>query len=146
MVEARLTDQPLDVNALLRELQAPDNGAYLVFLGTVRNHHQGRAVECIFYEAYAQMALRELQRIAREVADQFNLTQLLIVHRVGLHKIGDASLAVVVGSHHRPAAYDASRLVVERIKKDVPIWKREFFSDGSVDWVLADKLVRSERA
>jgi molybdopterin synthase catalytic subunit len=146
MVEARLTEQPIDVNALLAELKAPENGAYLVFLGTVRNHHQGRAVQCIYYEAYAGMALKELQKIARDVAEEFKLTDLVIIHRTGLHQVGDASLCVVVGSHHRPAAFDASRKVVELIKHDVPIWKREYFTDGSVDWVLADKLVKSEKA
>ncbi|CAG0927304.1 molybdopterin synthase catalytic subunit [Planctomycetaceae bacterium] len=146
MIEARLTEQPIDVNALLAELKAPENGAYLVFLGTVRNHHQGRAVQCIYYEAYAGMALKELQKIAREVAEEFKLPDLVIIHRTGLHQVGDASLCVVAGSHHRAAAYEASRKVVELIKHDVPIWKREYFTDGSVDWVLADKLVKSEKA
>lgn len=146
MISARLTEKAIDVNALLAELQAPENGAYLVFLGTVRNHHQGRDVQCIYYEAYAGMAQKELQRIADDVAREYKLEHLIIVHRTGLHQIGDASLAVVLGSHHRPAAYEASRKVVELIKKDVPIWKREFFKDGSIDWVLADKLVKSEPA
>ncbi len=143
MIEARLTPEPLDANALLREIADPQDGAAVLFLGVVRNHHQGRDVLRIDYEAYGPMALKELQKIAQDVARQHGLERVLVVHRFGRHEIGDASIAVVIGSPHRGAAFDAAREIMDRIKQEVPIWKKEYFADGSVDWVLADKLVRS---
>ena len=143
MIEARLTTEPIDANALLAETAAPENGAQVLFLGVVRDHHKGREVLRIDYEAYEPMALKELQRIADEVAAQSGLKHLLVVHRFGRHEIGDASLAVVAASPHRPAAFEAAKTIVDRIKKDVPIWKKEYFADGTIEWVLADKLVRS---
>jgi molybdopterin synthase catalytic subunit len=66
-----------------------------------------------------------------------------VVHRFGRHEIGDASIAVAIGSPHRAAAFDAAKMIMDRVKKDVPIWKKEFFADGTIEWVLADKLVKS---
>lgn len=144
MIQARLTTQPIDTNALLRELGNPVDGAQVLFLGVVRNHHQGRAVKRIDYEAYEPMALKELQKVATEVAAEFALERVLVVHRFGRHEIGDASIAVAIGSPHRAAAFDAARKIMDRVKVDVPIWKKEHFADGTVEWVLADKLVKSE--
>lgn len=146
MITARLTTAKLDPNALLAEIGHAQDGAQVLFLGMVRNHHQGRAVQRIDYEAYEPMALKELQRIAAEVASEFKIDRLLVVHRTGRHEIGDASIAVVIGSHHRAAAFDAAKRVMDRVKKDVPIWKKEFFVDGTIEWVLADKLVKSQPA
>ncbi|MCC6573152.1 MAG: molybdenum cofactor biosynthesis protein MoaE [Planctomycetes bacterium] len=144
-VEARLTDKPIDANALLAQCAARENGAQLLFLGVVREQHQGRKVTRIDYEAYEGMALKQLQKLAEEIAAEFQLADVLVVHRTGRHEIGDASLAVIVGSPHRGAAFDATRKLVDRLKHEVPIWKREYFADGSVEWVLADKLVKAEK-
>ncbi len=144
MIEARLTTQAIDPNALLRELGHAADGAQVLFLGVVRDHHQGRAVRRIDYEAYEPMALKELQKVATEVAGEFDLQRVLVVHRFGRHEIGDASIAVVIGSPHRAAAFDAARKIMDRVKVDVPIWKKEHFADGTIEWVLADKLVKSE--
>lgn len=143
MIEARLTTKAIDTAALLAELADAQDGAQVLFLGVVRNHHQGRAVAHIDYEAYEPMALKELQRITHTVAKKHGLGNVLVVHRFGRHQIGDASIAVVIGSPHRGPAFDAAREIMDLVKKDVPIWKKEHFSDGTVDWVLADKLVRS---
>ncbi|MCG3183917.1 MAG: Molybdopterin synthase catalytic subunit 1 [Planctomycetes bacterium] len=144
MIQARLTTEPIDTNALLRELAHPEDGAQVLFLGVVRNHHQGREVLRIDYEAYEPMALKELQKIADEMAAKHGLQRVLVVHRFGRHEIGDASIAVVIGSPHRAAAFKAAQEIMDRVKTDVPIWKKEFFKDGTIEWVLADKLVRSE--
>jgi molybdopterin synthase catalytic subunit len=146
MIEARLTTEPIDHPALLKELADPGDGAQVLFLGIVRNHHQGREVKRIDYEAYEPMALKELQRIAKEVADEYNLERVLIVHRFGRHEIGDASIAVAIGSPHRAAAFDAAKRIMDRVKRDVPIWKKEYFADGTIEWVLADQLERSQVA
>lgn len=146
MIHARLTTDPIDANALLAEIAHDADGAQVLFLGVVRNHHQGREVLRIDYEAYEPMALKELQRITEEVARQYELERVLVVHRFGRHEVGDASIAVVIGSPHRAPAFEAAKEIMDRVKKDVPIWKKEHFADGTIEWVLADKLVRSEQA
>ncbi|MBK8205577.1 MAG: molybdenum cofactor biosynthesis protein MoaE [Planctomycetes bacterium] len=143
MIEARLTTKAIDTPALLAELADAQDGALVLFLGVVRNHHQGRSVAHIDYEAYEPMALKELQRITHAVAQSYALSNVLVVHRFGRHNIGDASIAVVIGSPHRGPAFEAAREIMDQVKKDVPIWKKEHFSDGTIEWVLADKLVRS---
>ncbi|MBX3473448.1 MAG: molybdenum cofactor biosynthesis protein MoaE [Planctomycetes bacterium] len=145
MISARLTTERLDASALLAEIGHERDGAQVLFLGVVRNHHQGRAVTRIDYEAYEPMARKELQKIADEVAKAHGLERVIVVHRFGRHEIGDASIAVVIGSPHRAAAFDAARQIMDRIKTDVPIWKKEHFTDGTIEWVLADKLVKSEK-
>lgn len=145
MISARLTTERLDANALLAEIGHERDGAQVLFLGVVRNHHQGRAVARIDYEAYEPMARKELQKIADEVAHEYGLDRVLVVHRFGRHEVGDASIAVVIGSPHRGPAFDAARKIMDRVKTDVPIWKKEHFADGTIEWVLADKLVKSER-
>jgi molybdopterin synthase catalytic subunit len=144
MITARLTKDPIDPNALLRELADDTDGAQVLFLGVVRNHHQGREVKRIDYEAYEPMALKVLQRITEEVAARHKLDRVLVVHRFGRHEIGDASIAVVIGSAHRAPAFEAAKEIMDRVKVDVPIWKKEHFADGTIEWVLADKLVKSE--
>jgi molybdopterin synthase catalytic subunit len=144
MITARLTKDPIDPNALLRELADDTDGAQVLFLGVVRNHHQGREVKRIDYEAYEPMALKVLQRITEEVAAKHKLERVLVVHRFGRHEIGDASIAVVIGSAHRAPAFEAAKEIMDRVKVDVPIWKKEHFADGTIEWVLADKLVKSE--
>jgi molybdopterin synthase catalytic subunit len=146
MIEARLTHEKIDANALLAEIANASDGAQVLFLGIVRNHHQGREVLRIDYEAYEPMALKELQKIADEEAAKHGLERVLVVHRFGRHEIGDASVAVVIASAHRAAAFEAAKRIMDRIKQDVPIWKKEYFADGTVEWVLADKLMRSEAA
>lgn len=144
MIEARLTDGPIDAAALLAEISHAGDGAQVLFLGVVRNHHQGRAVLRIDYEAYRPMALKQLQKIADAHAASHGLERVLVVHRLGRHEIGDASIAVVIGSPHRAAAFEAARQIMDQVKQDAPIWKKEYFADGTIEWVLADKLVRSE--
>jgi molybdopterin synthase catalytic subunit len=144
VITARLTKDPIDPNALLRELADDTDGAQVLFLGVVRNHHQGREVKRIDYEAYEPMALKLLQRITEEVAGKHKLDRVLVVHRFGRHEIGDASIAVVIGSAHRAPAFEAAKEIMDLVKVDVPIWKKEHFADGTIEWVLADKLVRSE--
>ena len=143
MITARLTTDPIDTNALLRELANERDGAQVLFLGVVRNHHQGREVLRIDYEAYEPMAQKELQKITEEVASKHGLERVLVVHRFGRHEVGDASIAVVIGSPHRAPAFGAAKEIMDRVKVDVPIWKKEYFADGIVEWVLADKLVKA---
>lgn len=129
-----LTDDPIDPRALVAGVMRNSDGAYVLFEGVVRNHHEGRAVESIFYDAYRPMAEKEIDTIVREVRSQFPDVALAVVHRLGHLVVGDASIAIVAASPHRAEAFAACRLVIDRIKETVPIWKKERGPDGE-EWV-----------
>ncbi|MFP5288352.1 MAG: molybdenum cofactor biosynthesis protein [Thermoanaerobaculia bacterium] len=129
---AELVDGPIDVDRAARSVEAPGFGAVVVFLGTVRDHHAGRAVEKLTYSAYRKMAADTLAKI---VADLEALgTRVAIVHRLGEVPVGEASVVIAVGSPHRALAYEARRTALERLKAEVPIWKREHYAEGEAVW------------
>jgi molybdopterin synthase catalytic subunit len=129
-----ITQEPLDIAALHQEVEDAGAGCTLAFVGTVRNNKQGRNVLRIQYESYESMAERVLWRIAEEAASRWPLRKLVILHRTGLLEIGDASVAIVVSTAHRAEGFDILRFVIETLKRDVPVWKKEHFEDGEV-WV-----------
>ena len=116
------------------EVASPERGAVLVFEGRVRNHHGGRAVAALTYSAYETMAAERLERICRELEESAPGLKVAIRHRLGEVPAGEASVVIAVASPHRQAAYEASRLALERLKKEVPIWKLERYGDGSESW------------
>ena len=129
-----LTDEPIDPRALVESVMRRSDGAYVLFEGVVRDHHEGKAVESIFYDAYRPMAEKEIETIVREVQAQFPDVALAVVHRLGHLVVGDASIAIVAASPHRAESFAACRLVIDRIKETVPIWKKERGPDGE-EWV-----------
>lgn len=129
-----LTDDPIDAAALVKSVMRRSDGAYVLFEGVVRDHHEGRAVESIFYDAYRPMAEKEIDLIMRDVQAQFPVVALAVVHRLGQLVVGDASIAIVAASPHRAEAFGACRLVIDRIKQTVPIWKKER-GPGGEEWV-----------
>ena len=135
MPHVALVHHPLDATALLARVQRPANGAELVFVGTVREEHAGRAVTGIEYSAYEAMAIAELGRIVEEAAAQFGTPDVACEHRLGALAVGEASVVIAVGHPRRAGAYDASRWVIEALKARVPIWKREHYADGTREWV-----------
>ena len=132
-----IVDHPIDSGALLAEVADHSTGATLLFLGTVREVNDGRGVTGIEYSAYRGMAERELADIARETANRFNSEHIVIEHRLGTLELGEASVAIAVAHAHRGEAYEASRYVIEQLKKRVPIWKLEHYVDGERSWVNA---------
>ncbi len=128
-VIARLVRTPIDLPAL----GAPDprDGAVCLFVGVVRNENAGRAVARLEYEAYEEMALPLMEEIARETLAQFPVTRVELVHRLGSLAIGEPSVAVAVTSPHRAEAFAACRYAIDELKKRVPIWKKELYTDGS---------------
>lgn len=126
--------EPIDLETLLAQGDSPSNGADLVFIGKVRDHSRGKTVLYIDYEIYDSMAIRELNRIADETAEKWKPGRILIAHRHGRVNIGEASIVIAVSSPHRDESYQASRYIIDEIKKRVPIWKKEFYSDGS-EWI-----------
>jgi molybdopterin synthase catalytic subunit len=112
----------------------PSDGAYVLFEGVVRNHHEGKAVESIFYDAYRPMAEKEIGKIVEEVRAAFNDVAVAVVHRLGHLVVGDSSIAICAASPHRAEAFAACRMMIDRIKETVPIWKKERGPDGD-EWV-----------
>jgi molybdopterin synthase catalytic subunit len=131
----RVTREPIDAAALLHGAVAPSDGAALLFLGVVRDEQGGRAVSHLEYEAYAPMAEAKLREIAAEARERWDTGEISVVHRVGRLEVGEASVAIVVASPHRAEAYEASRYVIEELKRRVPVWKREGYVDGASEWV-----------
>jgi molybdopterin synthase catalytic subunit len=129
----------------LSEIADDSCGAVTVFLGCVRNVNDGKSVTGIEYSAYRSMAEREMGAIAREAADRFDVTRLVIEHRVGALVLGDVSVAVVAAHPHRGPALDAMRFAIEQLKRRVPIWKLELYTDGTREWVGAQSGIGNPR-
>ena len=113
-------------------------GACVIFEGWVRNHNEGRSVHSLDYQAYAPLALSEGETILDEAIDRFKLRAASAVHRAGSLAIGDMAVWVGVSADHRDAAYNASRWIIDEIKRRVPIWKNEHYADGESGWLHPD--------
>lgn len=131
-----LIQSPLDLGELLASVQSPERGGVACFLGTVRNHHGGREVLRLEYSAYAPMVEAECARIVAEAESRWQVA-VALRHRIGRLEIGDAAVAVAAASAHRDEAFVACRHVIDELKRRVPIWKREVYADGAVEWVGA---------
>jgi len=132
-----LTREPIDTEAIRRDLARPDDGAVVVFEGVVRNNTHGRPTEHLEYECYEGMAVEVMARIGREIAASFPIGRIAIVHRLGRLAIGETSVVVAVAAPHRRAAFQAALEGIDRLKRLVPIWKKEQFAGGEV-WVEGD--------
>ena len=132
--EVALVTHAIDVQGLLERAGDPAAGAVLSFVGTVRDSKQGRSVLRIEYEAYEPMARKVLERIGAELGAGWPVVSVALVHRIGRVEVGEASIAIVVATPHRAAGFEALRHGIEAVKRDLPVWKHEFFADGAV-WV-----------
>ena len=138
---ADLVDVPIDTDAVVATVAGPGRGAVLVFLGTVRDSHAGRGVEKLTYSAYRTMALEGLERIVADLEASSPGLRAAIVHRLGEVPVGEASVVIAVASPHRAAAYEANRTALERLKTEIPIWKREHYTEGPPVWREEEPLV-----
>jgi molybdopterin synthase catalytic subunit len=129
-----LTSRPIDARAVAARIQTGGDGAIVTFEGTSRNQTGGRPVLCLDYECYESMSLKLMAQIGREIAAAHAITHIAIVHRLGRVLVGETSVAVVVTAPHRRPAFEAALEGINRVKKLVPIWKKEHFADGEV-WV-----------
>jgi MoaE-MoaD fusion protein len=123
---------PIATNAILDQIKQGEDGAAVVFEGVVRNQTRGRKTLYLDYEAYEEMALRQMEALAAQALTQFQIRDLAIVHRLGRLQIGETSVLIVVAAAHRAAAFDACRCLIDTLKRTVPIWKKENFEDGVV--------------
>ena len=126
---------PIDSAEVLARVGADEDGAGLLFVGVVRDHNEGRSVGGVKYDAYEEMAIGVLTEIAGEAAQLLGTDRIAVVHRVGDLAVGDVSVAIAVSSPHRTQAYESSRFIIEEIKKRLPVWKKERYSDGVEEWV-----------
>jgi MoaE-MoaD fusion protein len=129
---AFITREAIDTGGLLEVIKRAEDGAAVVFEGVVRNHSRGRRTLYLEYEAYEEMALKQLESLIAESRAQFQVRDIAIVHRLGKLEIGETSVLIVVASAHRAAAFDACRWLIDTLKRTVPIWKKEHFEDGAV--------------
>ena len=129
-----LTREPIDPRAVEAALLEGCDGALVTFQGVVRNNTRGRGTLRLEYECYEAMAIRKMAEIGREIAGQFAISRIAMLHRLGTLEIGEASVIVVAVAPHRKPAFDATLEGINRLKKLVPVWKKEFFEDGEV-WV-----------
>lgn len=132
---AELTHDEIPVDRLLADSARADCGAIALFLGTTRDHHEGREVTRLSYEAYEPMALAALDALERETVARFAVAACRIIHRLGEVPIAEPSVAVTVAAAHREPAFDACRWAMDELKRSVPIWKKEHFADGGDGWV-----------
>jgi molybdopterin synthase catalytic subunit len=120
-----ISARPIDVGILLANVTDESAGATVLFLGTVRNHNGDNTVSGIYYEAYIRMAEEAMAKIEAEAVKRWNLIKFAAAHRIGNLKIGEVSVAIAVSSEHRTEAFEAGRYAIDRIKSEVPIWKKE---------------------
>lgn len=133
---ARVTDAPIDPDAVAAEVVTDADGALVAFSGIVRDHDGGREVQALEYEAHPD-AERRLAEVAEAVADAHPGVRIAVVHRTGALVIGDLALVAAVSSPHRAEAFAACASLVDELKRSVPIWKRQLFADGASEWVGA---------
>lgn len=133
-LKLEITPDPIDPSILVQLATALD-GAVVTFLGVVRGSTDGRAVAGLDYEAYEEMAVKEMKRIAEEAIDKWSISKIAIIHRTGSLEVGDVSVAIAVSAPHRGEAFDACEFLIDTLKVSVPIWKKELFEDGSSSWV-----------
>jgi len=134
-----ITDKPIDINRILADSHHPESGALVVFCGDVRNHHKGRKVLWLNYESYEILADKVITNILKDAREKWNLQVTICLHRTGKVSISETAILVITCSAHRREAYEANQYIVERVKLEAPIWKQEFFDDGTSEWSQSEK-------
>jgi MoaE-MoaD fusion protein len=129
-----ITRDPIDAQKVARQLLRGEDGAICVFEGVVRNNSKGKRTLYLVYEGYETMAQKKLEEIGHFVRQAWEIDRIALIHRLGHMDIGETSVAVIVTSAHRRAAFDACHYAIDKLKKVVPIWKKEFFEDGEL-WI-----------
>ena len=139
-----ITRDVIDSRQLADNIRENHDGAVVIFEGVVRNNTRGRQTLYLEYESYEAMAIAQMERVAEEVRGKFQVSRIGVIHRLGKLQIGEASVVIAVGAPHRRPAFEAALETIDRLKREVPIWKKEFFADGEV-WVEGewDEALRS---
>ena len=130
-----ISHEKISVQDLIENKNYQECGGLCSFEGLVRNHHKGKQVTHLIYEAYVPMAEREIARLQDEIQQEWPQCHVAVKHRIGEMKIGEVAVAIAVWAPHRHEAFVACEAFIDRIKQSVPIWKHEFYTDGTNDWV-----------
>ncbi len=130
-----ITENPIDLGFAISNSGNFKAGALVVFSGLVRNHHDGKPVDFLDYDCHREMAELSIDKIVNEACKQWELHYVFCQHRIGRVNLGESAVVVITSSSHRDVAYAANRFIIDNIKNEAPIWKKEFFSDGNVIWV-----------
>ena len=133
-----IVEDPIDAARVSAAVADPTSGAIVTFIGTTRDHNDGRAVTRLEYEAYPEMALAEMRKIADTARQRWPIAKIATVHRIGVVPIGEASVVIAVSAAHRAPAFAACHFAIDRLKEVVPIWKKEHFDGGEV-WIGSQK-------
>ncbi len=129
-----ITHEKIDLDSILAKTDNPAAGGVALFIGRLRNHANGKKVEKMEYHGYEKMMQSELEKIAAEARAEWPVRELAIVHRLGMQYVGDTSVVIAVSCDHRAEAFEACRFIIDTLKKKVPVWKKEYRSDGA-EWV-----------
>jgi molybdopterin synthase catalytic subunit len=129
---AAIIRERIETVSIIEGIKRPEDGAAVVFEGIVRNHTRGRRTLYLDYEAYEEMALKQMEELAARALAEFKIRDVAIVHRLGRLEIGETSVLIAVASAHRAASFEACRWLIDTLKRTVPIWKKEHFEDGAV--------------
>ena len=130
-----VSHQPIDTQQIVEQVRSFAAGAVVLFLGTAREFTDGRQTAQLAYEAYAEMAERELAKLIEQAADRWPIDRCRIVHRLGVIELREVCVAVALSTPHRQEAFAAAQWIMDELKRSVPIWKQEQWSDGTRDWV-----------
>ncbi len=136
MTDIRIIDKPLNIPSCIEWVMSPQSGGIDVFIGTVRSLTREKKVIRLEFEAYENMAVSEMKKIADDVLQKWPVHKILIHHRIGILQVGEVPVVIAVSAAHRAAAFDACRYTIDTLKQTVPIWKKEIFEDGEA-WVAA---------
>ena len=129
-----IVDKPIDTAAVSARVASPAAGAVCTFVGTTRDHNDGRRVLQLEYEAYPDMAIAEMRKIGDTAKERWSIDKIAITHRIGVVPIGEASVVIAVSAGHRKAAFEACHFAIDRLKEVVPIWKKEHYAGGEI-WI-----------
>ena len=129
-----LTRSEIDIVAILKKARHPASGGLVIFSGDVRNHNKGKSVDYLEYESHESMAEKMILNILEDAKNRWNLNYAFCQHRLGRVEIEESAVVVVTSSPHRKEAYESNVYIIDAVKSTVPIWKNEFFSDGTIKW------------
>lgn len=133
-----ITKEKIDTAGVLERVNSSQSGAVVLFLGNTREFTGEKQTTWLSYECYEAMAISKLNELRDHAISNWGLLDVAVVHRIGRVDLGEASVAIAVASEHRAAAFDAGRWLIDTLKEQVPIWKKEVWSDGSTEWVHPD--------
>jgi molybdopterin synthase catalytic subunit len=134
-VHVSIQEAPIDAANAFAFLQEQRAGALDIFVGTTRQFTGDKETQKLYYECYEPMALSEINRVVEEAMNQWELFKVVVIHRIGEVPLGEASVVIGVATAHRDAAFASCRFLIDTLKKQVPIWKREFYRNGEEEWV-----------